>query len=205
MVNIQAGESVTTRDGGYFDIQARVGDTLMFSAVQFHGKRLAVPAEAFSRSVWFVRLEGAINELEEVRIQRYNSISAEALGIIPRGVKSYTPAERKLRTASGMGGIGPFATLDPLINWITGRTTMLKKEVNVERREMLKTKLADMYDPEYFVKRLLIPEMYVEDFLNYISADVTLSNAVKAKNRNLTSFLLSELAEEYKKVMAASR
>ncbi len=199
--NLAADQSTFTRDGGYFDIAAKAGDTIMFSAVQFRGKRLAVPAEAFGIPVWFVRLEAMINQLDEVEIKRYNSINAEALGISPGGMKSYTPAERKLRTASGMGGIGPVGTLDPLINWITGRTAMLKKEVDVERKEMLKKKLEDIFEPDYFTGRLKIPQAYVEDFLFYISADKPLEAAVKAKNKTMTAFLVSELAESYKKLL----
>jgi hypothetical protein len=39
-----------------------------------------------------------MNQLDEVVIRRYNNINAVSLGIIPNQ-KSYTPAERKLRTA----------------------------------------------------------------------------------------------------------
>ncbi len=198
--NLASEQSVLTRQGGFFDIPAVAGDTLMFSSVQFRGKRLAVPADAFAQPVFFVRLEAMINQLEEVKIERYNSINAEDLGIVPRGIKTYTPAQRKLRTASGMAGIGPAASLDPLINWITGRTAMLKKEVDVERKEMLKKKLEDLFEPDYFTGRLKIPEDYVEDFLHYISGDGPLESAVKAKNKTMTAFLLSELAESYKKL-----
>jgi hypothetical protein len=40
-----------------------------------------------------------MNQLDEVVIRRYNNINAVSLGIIPANQKSYTPAERKLRTA----------------------------------------------------------------------------------------------------------
>ena len=201
VINIQTDNAVLTQSGGYFDIPAKPGDTLMFTAYQFQGRRVVLAPDDFGQPVWFVRLEGMINQLEEVKIQRYNSISAEALGIIPRGVKSYTPAERKLRTASAMAGIGPMASLDPLINWLTGRTAMLKKEVEVERKELFKARLSDLFEADYFTQTLKIPAIYVEDFLFFISANRPLEQAIKAKNRPMSTFLLGELAEEYKKLV----
>jgi hypothetical protein len=51
-----------------------------------------------------------------------STITAESLGIIPYGQKKYTPAERKLYTATSGGGI------DGLLNTISGRKAMLKKK-----------------------------------------------------------------------------
>jgi hypothetical protein len=54
-------------------------------------------------------------------------INAENLGIIPYNQKKYTAAERKLYTTrSGL--------LDRPLNWMSGRTAMLKK-VAVERKK----------------------------------------------------------------------
>jgi hypothetical protein len=126
IVNLKTDESTTTINGGYFDIQANVGDTLMFSAIQFKGKKVVVTEKDFNDKLFFVKLETMINQLEEVKIIRYNNINAVALGIIPAGQKHYTPAERKLYTATTGGGILP---IDPILNWISGRTNMLKKEI----------------------------------------------------------------------------
>jgi hypothetical protein len=45
--------------------------------------------------------------------------------------KKYTPAERKLYTATSGGGI------DGLLNTISGRKAMLKKEIIVEKKLQL--------------------------------------------------------------------
>jgi hypothetical protein len=60
-----------------------------------------------------------MNQLDEVVIRRYNNINAVSLGIIPNQ-KSYTPAERKLRTAGdfkpimllGLMGFNAFRSVD---------------------------------------------------------------------------------------------
>ena len=60
------------------------------------------------------------------------------MGIISPFTKHYTPAQRKLYTATSGGGIVP---VDPILNWLSGRTAMLKKEVEVEKKETLMDKI----------------------------------------------------------------
>jgi hypothetical protein len=61
-------------------------------------------------------------ELKEVVVNDNAGINAENLGIVPHGQKTYTPAERKLYTAKS-------TSVDKLINAMSGRTSMLKKEM----------------------------------------------------------------------------
>jgi len=46
-------------------------------------------------------LEPLVRLLDEVRINEYKNINAVSLGIISPNTKHYTPAERKLYTATG--------------------------------------------------------------------------------------------------------
>ena len=62
--------------------------------------------------------------LKEVIVNEHPEITAENLGIIPYGQKKYTSAERKLYTATSGNGI------DGLLNTISGRKAMLKKDPN---------------------------------------------------------------------------
>ena len=81
----------------------------------------------------FVKLEPLLNNLEEITVIEYKNINAVALGIVPAGQKTYTPAERKLYTATGGGnryGLSTAVSLDGIINGISGRTKMLKKKVS---------------------------------------------------------------------------
>ncbi|HEY0091119.1 MAG TPA: hypothetical protein VGB43_01420, partial [Flavobacterium sp.] len=199
--NLQTENSTSSTEGGYFSIPAAVGDTLMFSAVQFKGRRVAVTKEAFGNELFFVHLEGMINPLEEVKIITYNNINAVSLGIIPKGQKKYTPAQRKLNTAAGNAGIGPGASIDPLINWISGRTAMLKKEVKVERNEFLLAKITQMWNDDYFTQSLKIPVLYVRGFQYYALDNRKFIDAVNNKNKFMATFLLGELAADYRKII----
>jgi hypothetical protein len=91
-------------------------------------------------------------------------------------------------------------SVDGLINSISGRTSMLKKEVLVEKKEMLQLKTTDYFERDYFTKTLKIPEIYVDGFLFYIVENERYAKAMKEKNKDMATFLLSGLAVEYLKL-----
>ena len=112
------------------------------------------------------------------------------LGIVSKEQKTYTPAERKVRTATT-------GLLDPLLNKISGRTEMLKKEVVVEKNEKALVRLEYLFEENYFVEKLKIPQEYVKGFQYYAVETVDLQNALKAKNKTLAKFLMINLSKEY--------
>jgi len=121
------------------------------------------------------------------------------LGIIPKAQKSYTQAERRLTTA-GSGHLNPMG-LDPILNLFSGRTAMLKKELEVETKEFLLLQLDNVYDKEFFVKNLKIPEENVKGFQYYIVENTSFVSILKSKNKSMTTFLIGELALKYNKII----
>lgn len=199
ILNLNKGIGIATDDRGYFSIRVTIGDTLQFSAIHLIGTKHIIKKDDFGENLLFVEMKSKLNELEEVTIVQYKNINAVSLGIIPKNQKTYTPAERKLKTASEMS-IGTIISIDPLLNWISGRTRMLKKEVEIEIKEFLIDQTADYYQKEYFTDVLKIPEDYVDGFLFYIVENERFVRAMKDKNKTMATFILSELAVEYLKV-----
>ena len=125
---------------------------------------------------------------------------------MPANQKTYTPAERKLAAAEEFKWYSPLLiplggmSVDGLLNSISGRTSMLKKELVVERKEMLQMKTSDYFEKKYFIETLKIPEIYVDGFLFYIAENERFARAMKDKNKTMVSFILSELAVEYLKL-----
>ena len=128
ILNLNKGIGIATDDRGYFTIRVAIGDTLQFSAIHLIATKHIIEKDDFGENLLFVEMKSKLNELEEVTIVQYKNINAVSLGIIPKNQKTYTPAERKLKAASEMS-IGTIISIDPLLNWISGRTRMLKKEV----------------------------------------------------------------------------
>jgi hypothetical protein len=209
VVNLRTEASVTTDAEGFFSIPAQIGDTLLFSAVQFKERRIVLIDENFALVDFTVKMELAMNQLQEVIIKRYNNINAVALGIIPAGQRSYTPAERKLRTATSLDPTASAGTMaggsisaDPLLNMFSGRSKMLKKEIEVEKKEIFMQLLENMFDKDHFVSKLRIPLDYVKGFEYFAVENESFTKILNSKNKTTTEFLLGELAVKYKEIIA---
>jgi hypothetical protein len=196
VINKTKKNGVVSERGGYFIIPASENDTLMFSAVHLEAVTYVVKKGDFNKELLFIQMNALINKLDEVIITEYKNINAVALGIIPADQKTYTPAERKLKTASEMT-VGTIVSLDAIINSISGRTSMLKKEVKIERKEMLMEKIVDYFNEDYIEKTLKIPFNYVEGFLFYAVENEELVSAIKNKNKAIIGLILNDLALNY--------
>jgi len=195
VINKSTETSVSTTRGGYFTISARVGDTLIFSALQFEARDIIVHENDFCNDLLFVPLATRNHELDELVIIDYSHINAESLGLVPRGQKQYTPAERKAATASSFK-MNPMG-LDPLINMFSGRSAMLKKAAEIEKMEDLMQKINYIYTEDELVRKFKIPLDYVKGFVFYIVENKHFANAIRSKNENMAKFLLAGLAEKY--------
>lgn len=194
IINLTTEKATLTERGGYFSIMANPGDSLVFSAVQFKSLRVVLAERDFGKELFFVKIEPLVRILDEVKINEYKNINAFSLGIISHPIKQATPAERKLYTAQSGGGILP---VDPLLNWMSGRTKMLKKELEVEKKETLMDKVEGWYEEKYFIETLKIPVDYVKGFLFYIVEDAKFVEAMNAKNKTMATFLMNELAVKF--------
>ena len=195
VINKTAESSVTTSRGGYFTINAKANDTLIFSAVQFQAIDIVVTDADFCKELLFVPLQVLNHELKELIIIDYSYINAGSLGLVKAGQKQYTPAERKLATASSykMNPMG----LDPIFNAFSGRTAMLQKAAEIEKKEDLMQKINYIYTEEDLVGQFKIPLDYVRGFVFYIVENKYFANALKDKNENMAKFLIAGLAQKY--------
>jgi hypothetical protein len=89
-----------------------------------------------------------------------------------------------------------------LINLMSGRTAMLKKEIEVEKKELLLVKIEGLYNEDYYVKRLKIPSEYVKGFKYYIVENEKFTTVLKSKNKKMIEFLMVKLAVEYKDIIS---
>lgn len=205
VVNAQTEVMSTTNDLGVFSIAAKPGETLIFSSIQFKENRVLLTAENFSDINFTVKLSMVMHQLQEVVVKNYSGINAVSLGIIPSGQKSYTEAERKLHTATDLDahvGLGGSVSMDPLLNALSGRSAMLKKEVAVEKKEFFMKLLERMFTLDHFVDRLKIPLEYVKGFEYYAVENDKFTVILNSKNKTSTEFLLGELAVKYKEIIA---
>jgi len=193
IVNLTTDATTSTNNEGVFHLIVKEGDLLSFSAVNLVTLRRRIAKEDLLKESIVVKMIANSIPLKEVIVNENGQINAENLGIIPEGQKKYTPAERKLYTArSGL--------LDRPLNWISGRTAMLKKEVAVEYKERLMNKIEYLFEDKYYMETLKIQEGYIKDFQYYCIENPDFVAALKSKNKTLCMFLIIPLAEKYNKI-----
>lgn len=194
ILNIRSEKAVITDKEGAFAIIVQPGDIIVVSAVNLETRRKTLTQEDIDTGTLQLKMNAKMNQLKEVNVNEHSNINSENLGITPYGQKHYTPAERKLYTATT--GI-----LDPLLNRMSGRTTMLKKEVAVERNEKLLLKFDGLYEQKYYTDVLKIPEDYIKGFQYYLIEDPEYVRALQEKNKTMTMFLIKRLALNYNDII----
>lgn len=208
VTNRRSESNTTTDQYGNFSMFVKVGDSLEFSGLQVLTKKVRIDENDLTKKLFVVVLEAKVIPLENVEIRTYPNINAVSLGILQKQPKVYTPAERKLRTASAMyptANLGTMAGgsvgLDPIINAITGRTAMLKKELSVERKEYLLQRIELLFKEDYFLVSLKIPKDYLRGFWYYAVEDQKLASAIREKNYLMARFVFSDLATKYLEIL----
>ena len=187
--NATQAAAVSDSDGN-FSIAVREGDVLVFSAVNLDPVRIRIAQEHLANTSLVVKMTAKEVELKEVVVNENANITAENLGIIPYGQKKYTPAERKVYTATS-------TSIDKLLNKISGRTAMLKKEVSVEKKEALFRKLEYLFEENYYTDRLKIPVDDIKGFQLFCVDDADFAVSLNSKNKTMSMFLITDLARKY--------
>lgn len=205
IINLNTNLSTTTERGGYFNIHVQENDTLQFSAVHLKSKKIVVTFSNLKSPLFFADMELASYNLKEVEIKQFKNINAVDLGILSKPAKAYTPAERRLYTATGGGsntyGLNTSVSFDAILNSFSGRTAMLQKEVEVEKKEHTIKRLDEWFNDDFYTNKFHIPAEYVKGFQYYLVENTNFVKAVKSKNKTLAIFIVGELSREYLKII----
>jgi hypothetical protein len=194
IVNISNKINTISGNGGYFKIKAKVNDTLLFSSLHFDLIKLKINQTDFGQNLLFVKMTPRSKLIEEILITNQTVITAESLGLVPKGQKKYTVAERRI-ISSEVGAI----SVGGLVNLITGYGKELKRNEIVEKKEMLQEKILKQFEKFFFVNTLHIPENYINGFLFYACEDKSVVEVFKTHDKTMQLIKLSEMATEYLK------
>ena len=168
ITNLVNEKSCVSDEFGNFSILAKQDDMLVFISNIYYYKRKILEIEDFNIDRIIINIDKKIEVLNEVFVTRNNNAQFNEPY---SAIKSYTPAERRLTeacdfkpTALLTGLIGLSLPLNPIINAISGRTSQLKKELTVERNEMLLEKIKYLYPEDYYIKKLKISQEQIAGF-----------------------------------------
>ncbi|KGO83943.1 hypothetical protein IP98_00690 [Flavobacterium cauense R2A-7] len=198
ITNLSSNRTVVSEEKGLFLITAKTGDTLLFTAVQLQPRKIVLGKEDFDYLTFFVSMNVKVIRLNEIIIEKSN-ITAESLGLVPKGIKTQSQEERAVRryyTAQ----TGP---LQALIYAIDGTAKRRKKEIiAVVGHQRLQHKLELMFNQSYFVDELKIPSEHLFGFYVFASENQGLANVMQQKNKWLIKFELIKIASEYIKLLS---
>ncbi|WP_163398239.1 carboxypeptidase-like regulatory domain-containing protein [Flavobacterium fluviatile] len=190
IINNNTQVTAVSDENGMFSIVAKEGDVLVFSSVNLESLKRRISIEDLETNSLRIKMSAKEIELKEVIVNENAHITAENLGIIPQGQKKYTPAERKVYTATS-------TSVDKILNSISGRTSMLKKEVKIEKKEALFRKLEYLFEENYYTDRLKIPSEHIKGFQLYCVDNPEFAVSLNTKNKTMSMFLITGLAQEY--------
>lgn len=194
IINATSEKSTISDSNGVFEIFVKTSDVLIFSSVNLEYLAKKIENEDLNSALLIVKMTPKTTELEEVIITKYPEINAISLGISPKGIKKYTPAERRIYTAVSSNG-------DALLNLISGRTAMLKKELVVEKKERLLEYLTELFKIDFYTTTLKIPTEYVKGFQYYCVEDDNFRTILKSKNKIKIEYALIEYAKKYNEII----
>ncbi|AWI24675.1 carboxypeptidase-like regulatory domain-containing protein [Flavobacterium pallidum] len=200
IINTRTEKYAVTDEEGYFTIQVKEHDTLLFSAVNIKPKKISISCEDMESDKIYVKLESSVTQLNEVVIVNYPKINAVSLGIIPAGQKKFTPAERRLNTATRTDaqlGLDTKFSIDPLLNALSGRTAMLKSALETEKKENWLQRVQDLYDEGFLLAKLKIPFDYIKGFQYFLVENQPFLNTLVSKNKSMSDFIIGELAVKF--------
>ncbi len=209
IVNL-VNEKNTISDGnGEFSILAKAEDLLVFSSVNLEYHRRIIEEEDMESAVLTIKMTAKVTELEEVIVNKHPEINAVSLGISPKGIIHRTQMERMLYTTGDFKFIhlltllGGSLEVDPILNAINGRTAMVKKLIEIEKKVNLLEKTGLLFKDEYYINTLKIPVEYVKGFKYYIVENEIFAAILKSKNKTKIEFAIVPLAAKYNEIIAA--
>jgi hypothetical protein len=190
IINKTTGAEVKSNANGTFTIPAKAGDQLVVYSNYTETRDFAVTTAALVANPYEMEVEPKATELKEVVITDMNP---EKMGLVPKGQKQYTPAERRLKQAkSGMG-------LELLINALSGRLKMLKQNAQTEHKIALMESLDGLFTDEELAC-FGLPRDTARGFLYYAVEDPRIADAIKDNNESLVKLLLMEISQSYLKL-----
>lgn len=208
VINISQYKATISQLDGKFEIEAKVGDSILISSIQYKEMKFEVKPAFFEEDIE-IPLKLKVNELLDVNIYslgltgdlqkdvesiKTNNFSQTQLGF-PAYKEPYTRAERRLYTAmSSQGGV----PLDYLFNLINGNIKKYKKLIEYEKIDKNKEKLNRLFSNRFYTEDLNVDQSLIEDFIYYcLENNSEVLKLIKERNKLLLIEKLPQLAEEY--------
>lgn len=205
VINSTTEKATVTNNQGEFAIAVKLGDELAFTAVNYQYKLVKITEEILQDNRLVVTVNEKVTELDEVVItpddpERYLKVKNEEFKGYEYEIDRTTGVENVAlsQTDRGMQDGINFANIF--------RAIFKAKESTVEEGPKLKVSqvLRQVYDDQFFVADLNIPQDKIEAFLFYCDSKMPATTLLKKENEfqlidslvNHSKTFLAEMNEE---------
>lgn len=203
-LNLNTEQETKSDSDGLFTILVQSDDVLVFSSSNLDYMRKLIQESDFREPIWIVEMIAKPNILDEVEIVNNQKYNAVTLGILDRPAKSYTPMERRLKTAGDfkpihlLGLLGGSLQLDPIFNAINGKTKRLKKEILLERNMKRLENFQAFYPESELIDQIKINPEQVAAFTYFVLNEKEFEVLLDSRNKSKMTFYLIQKYSQFK-------
>lgn len=195
VINSTSEMATITNDNGEYQIRVKVGDELVFSALNYQLEIVKITEEILKRNRLVIEVKEKVTELEEVVVtpenqerflEMQNSKLEEKFEYDTdrsSEVENIALSQQQRGMRDGLNFVGLFKAL----------LKATKKE-KIEEREPLKVSdvMRQVYDDEFFVMDLNLPQDKIDAFLFYCDTRMPAQSLLKKENEfELIDFLVT--------------
>ncbi|SHJ50292.1 hypothetical protein [Pseudozobellia thermophila] len=203
VINITTESAVISNEGGQFAINAKAGDELAFTAVNYQMEVVKVTPEIIANGRLVVEVKEKVTELDEVVVtpenqEKFLQLRNEEFKEVEYDIDRSTEVENisLSQTERGMrDGIN-------FVNIFKALAKAAKSDDQVQRpRLKVSEVLRQVYDDEFFVVDLKLSQAEIDNFLDYVDAHTPQRSLLLKQNEfQLIDFLVNE-SKAYRKQM----
>jgi hypothetical protein len=196
VINATSEKGTITNANGEYQIRVKVGDELYFSALNYQIEIVEITEEILKKNRLVIEVNEKVTELEEVVVtpeQQERFLAAKSKMLkeefeyeIDRSseVENIGLSQAELGMRDGLNFVGMYKALAKLIN-----------KNKVEEKAPLKVSqvLRQVYEDEFFVTDLKLPQDKIDAFLFYCDTKMPVQSLLKKENEfELIDFLVTE-------------
>ncbi|MBM1108055.1 hypothetical protein JQC67_18025 [Aurantibacter crassamenti] len=203
VINVTSEMATITNDNGQFAINVKVGDELAFTAVNYELEVITITADMIANNRLVVEVNEKVTELDEVVIspedkEKFLEAQSEKFKEVEYEIDRATEVENISLSQAERG-------MKDGINFVNIFKALMAIGKDKDQENVPKLKpseiLRQVYNDEFFVLDLKLPQEKIEDFLYYVDATMDEKTLLKKDNEfQLLDFLVNQ-SREYRTQM----
>ncbi|TRZ41412.1 carboxypeptidase-like regulatory domain-containing protein [Robertkochia solimangrovi] len=170
VINVTSEESTITDENGEFQIEVKEGDVLAFTALNYQLKTVTITAAMIEKNRLLIEVDEKVTELDEVVVtsanpEKFLELKGEEFKQIDyekdasTRLKNYSLSTSERGMENGLNFVNIFKAIFNSKN---------KQADTVENQIKVSEVLRQVYDDEFFVVDLKIPQDRINEFLLYV-------------------------------------